>query len=274
MELVISTVTLFCFSLAFIQCFIPVYVSPIDVVRIYYNPPFTDKHNNLIYATSFVGLLTLLALLLFKSSSAWYLVFSYCYFSLGYLWDNFNFLFWLVVFFSPIVFLCLLALSSKTLLKLAALISRCLGGFKKRYSLRPLHCQQCKARLKKLNSAASFLSRPQQVAMQLGSLSQTISFEVWYCRYCYEQLDREFTHRRFYIRACDASRLNFKVCPTCQEMTVVLTSTQYPDLPQGWELKEYLREYGGDVLHTYTCRCCSRTENVKSHIRPRPSDAD
>ncbi|HEY9691240.1 MAG TPA: TPM domain-containing protein [Oculatellaceae cyanobacterium] len=118
---------------------------------------------------------------------------------------------------------------------------------------RPMYCQQCRNPMEKLDSTAiqPYLSQPEQVAQQLGS----ISFEGWQCSHCLPQLTGTKIHIRTYILNSD----RYTTCPTCQELTA--ESTQ--------EVLQHATEYSEGRRQTYNhCHCCGY-ESVQEEIIPR-----
>ena len=102
-------------------------------------------------------------------------------------------------------------------------------------------CAQCKKPMEKVDDAIiqSTLSKPEQVAQQLGS----IRFEGWKCPNCSQQLTGSGFHRVAY-----ESRLSqFSECPTCQELTATRTT----------QTLEHPTEYStGRRLIIEECHCC------------------
>ncbi|WP_272819257.1 TPM domain-containing protein [Scytonema hofmannii] len=79
-------------------------------------------------------------------------------------------------------------------------------------------CAQCRQPMEKLNSLSliSYLSKPEQAAQTLGS----VSFEGWRCPKCYPNPSNSGIH----IRAYAPESRKFTMCPTCKELTVERTS--------------------------------------------------
>ena len=88
---------------------------------------------------------------------------------------------------------------------------------KHRQSRRLFHCSHCQQPLEKLDfsKVSSYLTKPQQVASQIGS----VDFEGWQCPNCRQQPSAEGIHIRAYIVDSD----DFYECPNCQELTVKRT---------------------------------------------------
>ena len=116
------------------------------------------------------------------------------------------------------------------------------------HSNRPLHCADCKRRLKQLDAITlqSKLTQPEKVAQKIGS----IRFEGWRCPRCHPQLTGEGVHIFAYI----SDSLDFGKCPTCKELTVTR------------RIKKVLREptwnQEGKQLVYQNCRCCDYQEQV------------
>jgi uncharacterized protein len=118
---------------------------------------------------------------------------------------------------------------------------------------RPMYCQQCRNPMQKLDSTAiqPYLSKPEQVAQQLGS----ITFEGWQCSHCLPQLTETKIHIRTYI--LNSNR--YTTCPTCQELTGERTH----------EILQHATEYSEGVRRTYEhCHCCGY-ESVQEELIPR-----
>jgi uncharacterized protein len=102
-------------------------------------------------------------------------------------------------------------------------------------------CAQCKKPMEKVDDAIiqSTLSKPEQVAQQLGS----IRFEGWKCPNCSQQLTGSGFHRVAY-----ESRLSqFCHCSTCQELTATRTT----------QTLQHPTEYStGRRLIIEECHCC------------------
>jgi len=119
-------------------------------------------------------------------------------------------------------------------------------------SNRPLHCADCKRRLKQLDAITllSKLTQPEKVAQKIGS----IRFEGWRCPRCHPQLTGEGVHIFAYI----SDSLDFGKCPTCKELTVTR------------RIKKVLREptwnQEGKQLVYQNCRCCDYQEQVTEAI--------
>jgi len=120
-------------------------------------------------------------------------------------------------------------------------------------------CAQCKKPMEKVDDAIiqSTLSKPEQVAQQLGS----IRFEGWKCPNCSQQLTGSGFHRVAY-----ESRLSqFCHCSTCQELTATRTT----------QTLQHPTEYStGRRLIIEECHCCDyrieREETIPRLPPPPP----
>ena len=115
---------------------------------------------------------------------------------------------------------------------------------------RLFHCSYCQQPLEKLDSAhvSSHLTKPQQVASQLGS----VNFEGWQCPNCKQEQKSQGIHLRAYIVDSD----NFPQCPNCQERTVKRIRKT---------IKQPTQYSFGKLLIIEECQCCNyRQEKVKT----------
>jgi uncharacterized protein len=102
-------------------------------------------------------------------------------------------------------------------------------------------CAQCKKPMEKVDDAIiqSTLSKPEQVAQQLGS----IRFEGWKCPNCSQQLTGSGFHRVAY----EPCLSQFCHCSTCQELTATRTT----------QTLQHPTEYStGRRLIIEECHCC------------------
>jgi uncharacterized protein len=108
-----------------------------------------------------------------------------------------------------------------------------------------LCCANCRQWMKKLSleSVLPHLTKPEQVAQEIGS----VSFEGWRCPKCQPNLTGQGIHLRAYV----LNRHRFRTCPTCQELTVEYTSKTLESATQDKE---------GKCLVTRKCHCCSYVE--------------
>ncbi|MBD2107582.1 hypothetical protein [Nodosilinea sp. FACHB-13] len=125
----------------------------------------------------------------------------------------------------------------------------------KRHSIRPFHCKACKEPLAKSSAPVNFLTDKEQLALEIRS----IDFEVWYCTICCSDPIQSSIHLRAYI---DSSN-DFQLCSSCDEVTMVKTSSNI--------LEKATAETEGQELSTYTCQYC-QTEKIKIKIIPRVSN--
>lgn len=116
-----------------------------------------------------------------------------------------------------------------------------------------VYCNKCQQPMKKLDSDAvrSHLSKPQQVAQDIGS----VKYEIWQCTNCSPQLMGEKIHLRDCVLAGD----RFSTCPTCQELTMKIESKVLEPATQYRE---------GRRVVTYSCQCCPYSREV-DEIIPR-----
>ena len=115
------------------------------------------------------------------------------------------------------------------------------GYSRLRGSSRLFLCANCKKPMKKVDDSIiqSTLSKPEQVAQQLGS----VKFEGWTCSECSQQL----TGLRFHRIAYDSYSPKFRQCPTCQELTVTQTR----------KTLKHATEYSSGIrLISEKCHCC------------------
>ncbi|MUG95410.1 hypothetical protein F7734_24815 [Scytonema sp. UIC 10036] len=116
---------------------------------------------------------------------------------------------------------------------------------------------QCRQPMDKLDSLSliSYLSKPEQAAQTLGS----VSFEGWQCRKCYPNP----TERGVHIRAYAPKSRKFTMCSTCKELTVERTS---PILQQATIANK------GQKIVTEKCYCC---DYYKANVTTIPAiDSD
>ncbi|MBD1917969.1 MULTISPECIES: hypothetical protein [Cyanophyceae] len=125
----------------------------------------------------------------------------------------------------------------------------------KRHSIRPFHCIACKKPLAKSSAPVNSLTDKEQLASEIGS----IDFEVWYCTICCSEPIQNSMHLRAYI---DSSN-DFRLCSSCDEVTMVKTSSRV--------LEKATAETEGQELFTYACQYC-QAEKTEIKIIPRVSD--
>ena len=125
---------------------------------------------------------------------------------------------------------------------------------KKQRFLRPIHCKNCRQKLRLLDNSLidDFLNRKEIIARRIKS----IYFEVWHCQKCYPTIERNSTHLRLYISLSD----KFKCCQHCNELTMTKTYTKV--------LHEATTTEEGRMLFVYTCDFCDRQEQ-EIRIIPR-----
>lgn len=106
---------------------------------------------------------------------------------------------------------------------------------------RTCFCATCKKKMEKVDDSIiqATLSKPEQVAQQIGSLK----FEGWKCPECSQQITETGYHRIAY-----QPRFNhFRECPTCAELTVTHTA----------QVLHHPTEYNeGRQLLIDKCHCC------------------
>jgi uncharacterized protein len=126
---------------------------------------------------------------------------------------------------------------------------------KKQDLRRPGHCASCQQPMKRLDysSIQSHLSRPEQVAHQIGS----VNFVGWQCPSCHSHLAKPGIH----IRAHTSASQDFSDCPTCHELTVQRSSRVIESATQYSE---------GRRLITYTCQCCPYHKEIDETIPRLP----
>jgi uncharacterized protein len=126
---------------------------------------------------------------------------------------------------------------------------------KKQDLRRPGHCASCQQPMKRLDysSIQSHLSRPEQVAHQIGS----VNFVGWQCPSCHSHLAKPGIH----IRAYASASTDFSNCPTCHELTVRRSSRVLQSPTQYSE---------GRRLITYTCQCCHYHKEIDETIPRLP----
>uniref|UniRef100_A0A0C1R7B9 TPM domain-containing protein n=1 Tax=Tolypothrix bouteillei VB521301 TaxID=1479485 RepID=A0A0C1R7B9_9CYAN len=102
-------------------------------------------------------------------------------------------------------------------------------------------CTQCRQPMTKIDSLSliSYLSKPEQAAQTLGS----VSFEGWRCPKCYPNPTETGVH----IRAYAPKNRQFTMCPTCKELTVERTSQI---------LQRATTANKGQKIVTEKCYCC------------------
>lgn len=115
------------------------------------------------------------------------------------------------------------------------------GNSRFKGSSRTCFCATCKKKMEKVDDSIvqATLSKPEQVAQQIGSLK----FEGWKCPECSQKLAGLEFHRVAY-----QPRLShFRECPTCAELTVTHTA----------RILHHPTEYSeGKQLLTDKCHCC------------------
>ncbi len=119
-------------------------------------------------------------------------------------------------------------------------------------------CANCRQLMEKLDSQSlgHNLSKPEQVAQKIGS----VRFEGWRCPKCQPNLTGQGIHLRAYV----LNSYQFRICPTCQELTVERTSTILPPAAQNKE---------GEHLVTEKCHCCSYIEQRVEAVTPTSADS-
>lgn len=124
---------------------------------------------------------------------------------------------------------------------------------KHRNSRRPFHCSYCQQPMEKLDFSQmlSYLTKPQQVASQLGS----VNFEAWQCPHCRQEGRSQGIHIRVYTVDFD----NFSECPNCHEWTANRTKKT---------MKHATQSSSGKCLIIDECRCCDYRQE-KEEIIPR-----
>jgi hypothetical protein len=111
---------------------------------------------------------------------------------------------------------------------------------KKRTTIRPLCCQDCRKPLKKINSSI-FLSEIEKVAER----AKNITFEAYNCKQCCTIISRNNIHLRAYISSSD----QFRFCENCREFTMTETARK--------EIKRATSTTEGKCLVIYTCQHCN-----------------
>lgn len=115
-----------------------------------------------------------------------------------------------------------------------------------------IYCSKCTQPMKKVSESAfeSALSKPEQVARQLGS----IKFEGWQCSNC-----SQTTNQKFHLVTYVSNSSRFRQCPTCQELTVTRTKKT---------IRAATQYNTGKRLIIDKCHCCSYHQE-KEEIIPR-----
>lgn len=230
--------SLVCFLIAIGFTFLPAFVRPVGVVE---NPEYNKSVliALLIGATSTSFLLTLPVLQQVSRVHGTLLI--PFYWGIGIMG----------------VFVCVFFLSFIAMLGVIQKLPRFLrlARTSGRY-LRSLHCQNCRQKLDKLDSAR-FLTQQERVASRIGSLY----FETWHCRNCYPAVNRSSI--LLYRDVTKSDR--FKQCKNCNEITMTITSYK--------TLKPATVSFEGMCEEVYTCQCCTETEKQVRQI-PRLSDDD
>ncbi|MEP1057962.1 MULTISPECIES: TPM domain-containing protein [Cyanophyceae] len=122
------------------------------------------------------------------------------------------------------------------------------------------HCATCKQRMEQLTAGelSLFLSEPQQMAQQLGS----VIYDGWRCKPCQTSL----YGRGFHLRSLVMDAEQFSHCSICDELTANHSSEI---------LKQPTWNQEGKSLITHNCRCCLNQWQTEESIPclPLPKNA-
>jgi hypothetical protein len=232
---------LFSFLVGMVLAFQPVFVSPVENVRI---NKLNDKHDAGIHmafsiSAAIVPLLPLLLILNFRYEIG-SIINNNVYILIGFCVVFLVFLIGITIHWSvPIL---LVGMSVFHLYNEAIRFAkrRVSKEFASRRSIRLFHCQTCRESLEKINSIADFLNEKEQIALQLG---ETL-FEAWYCQHCYTETDRDLIHLRRYVD----SPFDFQFCSDCDEYTRTVRHVEPSENPSGRRIS------------VYTCQSCNKVE--------------
>lgn len=126
--------------------------------------------------------------------------------------------------------------------------------FKPQKSIRPFHCSTCDLKLVKLstNDLSNYLNMYEKVALSIGS----VAFEGWSCKHCNHSFTSPLIHIRGYVNSSN----KYRFCESCQELTMLRTSTV--------TLRKATASQNGELLTTFTCQYsfCKRQKYEKSTI--------
>ena len=116
---------------------------------------------------------------------------------------------------------------------------------------RNYHCSHCRHKMEelKLSQFADYLTRPQQVANQLGSLK----IKGWQCPNC----SQNSNNKGIYILIYEVLFNKYHKCPNCKEETFSRTERI---------LKEATHYRTGKMLITNWCYCCFSCQEVEETI--------
>lgn len=242
-------------GLAIAESYRPVTVVPTTRVRI---RSLKEEHDAGIQYLSFLGALILLLLIFFTIASfIWQPVVSRLWTENWYAAIN-------LVFFATLILLpgsLIVSFILSILFQDAIRLFKAGGKAKAHCSIRPLACQRCNIRLKRLSQSAliEVLNPLEKIAMELGH----VKFAAWHCPRCCSQPSEIDVHIRAYSKLSQDAQ-NRLFCEFCREFTISHTSRT---------IKPQIGEETGETLHTYTCRYCYRATRKTEFVYPRDDDA-
>jgi len=113
-------------------------------------------------------------------------------------------------------------------------------------------CKTCHSVMNRLddNQLVSFLTRAEQVAQSLG----TLSVEGWRCKKCQSILSPPGVH----LQLRRPKKSEFEVCPTCAEQTVTVNPTIAQKAPTG---------HGNRIgIVVKECQCCHQRQEIEQPL--------